>query len=298
MIEHRVDAAKAVPAKAPGQRQKPDRTEEPDWGEAYRVYRLLQEIVLAWQAENASNFRGPRRRPAADVREEYDDLRCEPESRAKSRVEAEEDRNGAAERPYFTLDRLPEKSVIELWHQLDAASGQQCGSEETVRRFEQFKATGTLTEADMLGRLRLAFAGVARLARRQYSAEELEAAGHRWPRPICPVCGEQSPLSLVLPPVGKRHLFCRVCGHEWAGKRVSCILCGSELAKDQTYLRSESYPGVEIVICQTCGEYFKEFDARERWVDDWVWEDIRTLPLDYAAEKWLADLRRKDGNRH
>ncbi|CAA7602190.1 Protein involved in formate dehydrogenase formation [Acididesulfobacillus acetoxydans] len=275
MSEHRGDVLKVVADGVRGQRQKASRTEEPDLGEARRIYRLLQEIVLAWQAENASASGDLRSKRSADARETYDDGRREPESRAI--------------RPYFTIGRLPEKSVIELWHKLNAASGRACSPEETVQRFEQFKASGTLAEADMLGRLRIALAGVAGLARRQYSAEELEAAGHNWLSPVCPVCGEQSLLSLVLPPVGKRHLFCRVCGHEWAGKRVGCILCGSEQAKEQTYLRSESYPGVEIVVCQTCGGYFKEFDARERWVDDWVWEDIRTLPLDYAAEKWLAE---------
>jgi len=102
-------------------------------------------------------------------------------------------------------------------------------------------------------------------------------------------------LLILSPPNGRRFLHCSICGHEWLAKRVGCIRCGIEEGSKLNYLKSEEYPGVEIVICLACGQHSKEYDLRLLSIVDVNWETIRTLPLDYAAENWLAEQAQSQG---
>lgn len=259
--------------------------------DAHKVYRALSQVIKSWQAEKAPELADWRSASGAYMHSKYEPRTANHDLGGQ----AGESASGTGLRPpYFTLTELPEGLVFELWQRLNAVLGIQLGNQELEKLLVDFKGNGTLPDGEMLARLHFAFSGVAELARRQFSAQELEAAGQGWGRVSCPVCGEDTRVALLLPPVGKRHLSCRVCGHEWSTKRVGCILCGSEEAKDQTYLHSDSYPGVEMVVCLACGEYFKEIDLRERASEDCVWEDVRTLPLNYAAEQWLAEKSKKD----
>lgn len=196
-----------------------------------------------------------------------------------------------SKKPYFTLSDLPEGPVLELWQRLNERAGVHFTPEALSQALLEFKAGQNLSNQEMLTRLLFAFSGVAGRLRKELPQETFPDATEERPQSVCPVCGEETRLSLLVPPVGKRELFCRICGHTWPVKRVGCIICGSENAANQTYLHAPEFPGVNIAACQECGEYFKEFDLRTRSVEDLVWEDIRTLPLNYAAEQWLSPFK-------
>ena len=199
-------------------------------------------------------------------------------------------------RPYFTLGDLPEGPVLELWQRLNECMGVEVSPEALAKDIREFKEGRKLPDQEMLTRLSFAFSGVAGWLRKRLPEPALHAAEEGWQQAVCPVCGEDTRLSLLIPPVGKRELYCRICGHTWPGKRVGCIICGSENASSQTYLHSPEFPGLEIAVCEECGEYFKEIDLRTRSTEDLVWEDVRTLPLNYAAEQWLAKQASEKGS--
>lgn len=198
--------------------------------------------------------------------------------------------------PYFTFKSLPESLVIDLWQRLNESLGVESMIEDLAGELFTFKENGELSDQTKLTNLYFALSGVAHLARKQVSQELLSPAGENAAGSSCPACGEESRLTILVPPVGKRYFYCRVCGHEWPGKRLGCIICGSENASKQTYLRFDEFPGVEIAVCEECGEYFKEIDLRERSPEHFLWEDLQTLPLNFAAEKWLSEQAPKSGN--
>ncbi|MEN6328324.1 MAG: formate dehydrogenase accessory protein FdhE, partial [Syntrophomonas sp.] len=93
---------------------------------------------------------------------------------------------------------------------------------------------------------------------------------------------------------GQRIMHCTSCSFEWSVKRTGCLHCGCEDAKQQMYLKNEEFPGIEMVVCQVCGQYFKEIDGRKLSAVDYFWEDMRTLPLNYATELWLEEQVKKN----
>jgi FdhE protein len=190
--------------------------------------------------------------------------------------------------PYFTLAGLPEELILDLWQRLDASSGESVSKPELLNLWHEFKDGKFVNEYSLLGKLQLSLSGVAQLACKQLQLAELTEDQPFGP---CPVCGEGGVIAFLVPPVGKRYLHCVICGHERPVKTTGCVHCGSGETSKQTYLNSEEYPGIEIVACEDCGAYFKQLDLRELTVDDLIWEDIRSLPLNYAAEQWLAERR-------
>ncbi|AHF05861.1 formate dehydrogenase accessory protein FdhE [Desulfitobacterium metallireducens] len=226
----------------------------------YKVYQKLQNVIFQWQEERGQYW-------------------------AQSLVP---DKNY----PYFSLSRLPEEPVLELVKRLLEASERLCPLEELHSSWNHYRQEQKLESQELFSHFTLAVSGVIRLARQSLPENLRQKAGTEGGL-VCPICGQAAGLSVLVPPIGKRVLHCTRCDHEWPGKRVGCIHCGSEEALDQTYLKNEDFPGIEIVVCQACGGDFKEVDLRERRVEDWGWEDIRTLPLNYAAEKWLHEQAQK-----
>lgn len=194
--------------------------------------------------------------------------------------------------PYIKVSELPIEGVVELTERMlqkIPLSGGREGvlSQEKLQHVVQQILLNQLVEdSELYSRLFMALSGMLDLARRHLPETTLKSTKNLESL-LCPVCGQGAGIAVLLPPVGKRFSFCTACGHEWTAKRVGCIRCGSEEAARQSYLESDRYPGVEMVVCQECGESFKEIDLRTRAISDLVWEDLRTLPLNYAAEQWL-----------
>ncbi len=197
----------------------------------------------------------------------------------------------AAAPPYYSLPDLPEEAVLELWQRLNLAGDGIEVSPETLRQlWREFRQGGSIPETTLLSRLYLALSGIVQVARDSLApdfGQEDQSAG------TCPVCGEEGGMALLVPPVGRRYLHCGICGHERPVRATGCVLCGSEDPRHQTYLETPEYPGVAVAVCRDCGGHFKEFDLRRLVVEDIMWEDIRTLPLNYAADKWLAEEKKE-----
>lgn len=232
----------------------------------WQMYSLLKQEVKQWQAERGS-FWSERLSPAQAP-------------------------------PYYPINELPEEAILELCQRLNRLSNIMLPESELLDAWHRFKTFQLVTNPELLSRLQLALCGVAQLFREMLVATKNNLGDNQVKDYIglaatqsigCPICGELAAVSVLSSPIGKRFLHCSTCGHEWLAKRVGCIRCGIQEASKLTYLKSEEYPRIEVVICQACGQYFKEYDLRVRNVEDLDWENIRTLPLDYAAEKWLAD---------
>ena len=237
--------------------------------QAYQTYSLLNQEVRRWQGERGSHW--------------MEELRP------------------AQTPPYYPLVDFPEMVVLELWKRLNRVIGVLVSELVLGETWNEFKAGQPVSDPELLSCLQIALSGIAHLSR----ARLMETKKDMFSAPLqdsdqvqsegCPICGEGAAFSVLTRPNGKRCLHCTLCGHEWPTTRVGCIRCGREEASDQNYLNSGEFPGIEVVTCDACGQYFKEFDLRLLSVADYIWEDVRTLPLNYAAEQWLAEHAKVSG---
>lgn len=240
-------------------------TEDKTVEQARRNYQMLKRLVEQWREERGSYWR-----QALTL---------------------------ADEPPYLPVRDLPAEAVIELWKRLNVAAQAEAPDSVLQKIWEQFRdQKAAETDAEMSGRLQIAVSGAASLAGKLVAQKRAAAdnAGQGAGGSMrCPVCGQISILAVLTPPDGKRIGLCTLCGYQWPVKRVGCLYCGSVEAKEQIYLQNEAYPGVEMAVCRLCGQYCKEIDERKLSVQDYVWEDLRTLPLNYAAERWSAENKKK-----
>lgn len=225
--------------------------------QAYQTYRLLNEEVRRWQAERGSYWMG--------------------------------ELSPAEIAPYYPLVDFPEMVVIELWKRLIGVIGVFVSESVLRETWNEFKAGKPVSDPELVSCLQITLSGIAHLFNASLDLDEVESTG-------CPICGESAAFSVLTPPNGRRFLHCTLCGYEWTTTRVGCIRCGSEEASQQNYLTSGEFPGIEVVACDACGQYFKELDLRLLSVTDYIWEDVRTLLLNFAAEQWLAEHAKVSGN--
>lgn len=236
-------------------------------GEAFQTYTLLKEEIKEWREERGAFWM--EKLTPADIP------------------------------PYFPLGNLPETAIFELWSRLNRVMEEDISESVLRETWQNLKAGRPVADVGLLSTLQLALSGIAQLARltivpaykdNSESPKQLDPVGiHAYEGTSCPVCGEKATLSVLTPPQGKRFLHCSLCGQEWPMIRIGCIRCGREEAAEQNYLHTKDYPGIDLVTCEACGQYFKEFDLRQLTVVDLVWEDVRTLPLNYAGELWLSE---------
>ncbi|MBP1759551.1 MAG: uncharacterized protein H6Q63_468 [Firmicutes bacterium] len=206
--------------------------------------------------------------------------------------------------PHYPLKELPDLAILELCQRLNQVSNSLVSDAVLQDTWDSFKAFKPVTNVELFSRLQIALCGVAQLFRETMVNNENcsmdnqvqgDAGVASTQSMTCPICGELAEVSVLTPPNGKRYLHCSICDHQWLVKRVGCVRCGSDEASKLNYLKSEDFPGVEIIVCQACGQYSKEYDLRVMNVGDIDWENIRTIPLNYAAEKWLAENAQLSG---
>lgn len=237
--------------------------------QAYQKYSLLKEEVRRWQDERGSYWM--------------------------------KDLNPAQTPPYYPLVDFPEMVVLELWKRLNRLIGVLVSEAVLKETWNEFKSGQPVPDPELLSCLQIALSGIANLSR----ARIMETKKDLFNAPLqglneaestgCPICGESVAFSVLTPPNGKRYLHCTLCGHEWPTTRVGCIRCGRGEALQENYLNSGEFPGIDVVACEACGQYFKELDLRLLSVADYIWEDVKTLPLNYAAEQWLAEHAKVSG---
>lgn len=197
--------------------------------------------------------------------------------------------NLTEEAPFLPLAELPSDAVIELWQKLNVAAKFIVSDSELREIWQKLENKQNAMDEAMATRLQMAISGVAQIASKLATEKNVIPARQHQNTAICPVCGEICMLAVITPPDGHRIMHCTMCGFEWKVKRIKCLHCGSEDEKQQMYLKNKNFPGIEMVACQLCGQYVKEVDARDLQVKDYLWEDIRTLPLNFAVERWLAE---------
>ena len=206
--------------------------------------------------------------------------------------------------PYCPVNSFPKQAVLELWQRLNARTEILILESDIVEMWENYRRGQPLSNPKLLSTFNMTLRGIAQLVREKAmetnpavsDKESLpEVAANKDYRSLCPICGERIIISVLSPTNGKRFLHCTLCDHEWSTNRVGCIICGNEDAFKQSYLQTQEFPGIEMVSCELCKQYVKEFDLRVISVQDYLWEDIKSLPLNYATELWLAELAEKSG---
>jgi len=241
---------------------------------AYQKYRQLKQEVEAWRQERGSYWL------------------------AKLSL--------AKESPYLPIVDLPEDAIIELWQRLNLSAKAESTDSALRELWGQLKQGQNAMDPETATRLQMAVSGVAKLASRIVDEKGVPEQKYN-PRAsespeknvlACPVCGEISTLAVLTQPDGKRMMHCTTCSFEWPVQRTGCLFCGSEDSKQLIYLNNEDFPGVEMAVCQVCGQYFKEIDGRKLSAADYVWEDLRTLPLNFATEHWIEEQVRKNNQIH
>ena len=106
-----------------------------------------------------------------------------------------------------------------------------------------------------------------------------------WLRGYCPVCGSL-PSLLYLMGEGERLARCSWCGASWNLYRFQCPFCDNRHHDSLGYLYVEEEPRNRIQYCQSCKNYFKLLDVRERFdppfgpLEEWI-----TLHLDILAQR-------------
>lgn len=208
----------------------------------------------------------------------------------------------AEEPPYLPIVDLPYDAIIELWQRLNISAKVEITDSALWEMWEQLKQGQNIMDPEMATRLQMAVSGVAKLASQtvdEKGVPEQEYNPRASENPeknitACPVCGEISTLAVLIEPDGKRMMHCNTCSFEWPVQRTGCLFCGSEDSKKLLYFDNEAFPGIEMAVCEVCGQYIKEIDGRKLPGKDYVWEDLRTLPLNYATELWLEEQVKKN----
>ena len=109
-----------------------------------------------------------------------------------------------------------------------------------------------------------------------------------WIKNYCPVCGSGAQIAKLEKEVGKRILYCQLCGSEWRYMRLKCPFCRNKDQKSLKFLEEEGSP-YRIDLCGKCKRYIKTLDERKGGGDKRSYipsiEDIATMYLDLVAKK-------------
>lgn len=117
----------------------------------------------------------------------------------------------------------------------------------------------------------------------------VQVADYAWKKGTCPLCGTPAGMARFEEEVGRRILWCPLCGTEWVFKRLQCPTCGNE---DQETLRYFFVEGAatpyRVDVCDRCRHYMKTVDERKRAKGEktiFEIENMATLYLDDCAKK-------------
>ena len=109
-----------------------------------------------------------------------------------------------------------------------------------------------------------------------------------WLKNYCPVCGSEAQMAKLEREVGKRILYCLLCGSEWRFMRIKCPFCCNADHEHLRFIEEEGSP-YRIDLCEQCRRYIKTLDERKagdskREIIPTV-EDLATIYLDIVAKK-------------
>ena len=82
-----------------------------------------------------------------------------------------------------------------------------------------------------------------------------------WEKGYCPVCGSL-PVISTFESDGERFLVCSFCWHKWTVTRIFCPFCENKESNSLHYFFSEEEKEYRVDVCDKCGKYIKNVDAR------------------------------------
>lgn len=111
---------------------------------------------------------------------------------------------------------------------------------------------------------------------------------YKWKKGSCPICGTTAAMAKFEKEVGRRLLWCPLCGTEWVFQRIKCPFCDNENQDSLRYFYLEAKSPYRVDVCDECKGYVKTVDERKRSKDEktiFETEDLMTVFLDTLAEK-------------
>ena len=99
------------------------------------------------------------------------------------------------------------------------------------------------------------------------------------------MCGAFPNLSFIRGDENRLLLSCSRCFTIWQHRRVKCPFCGEVDSKKLRYFEAENDKVHRVYVCDTCKNYLKCTDQREKPVIYPRLEDLITLKLDFVAKR-------------
>lgn len=115
-----------------------------------------------------------------------------------------------------------------------------------------------------------------------------EFQDYSWKKGSCPLCGANASMARFEKEVGRRELWCPVCGTEWTFKRVQCPFCGNENQDRLRFFYINEKSPYRVDVCDVCKGYVKTIDERRKKKTEkliFEFENIKSLFLDDIAKK-------------
>ena len=112
----------------------------------------------------------------------------------------------------------------------------------------------------------------------------------------CPRCGRLPLLDLLQDEPetkGARHLLCALCATAWRFPRAMCPACGETRAAQLRYHETDEWPHLRVEECTSCATYLKTVDLRTDGLAAPPVDELAAVELDlWAEEQGLAKLQR------
>ena len=113
-----------------------------------------------------------------------------------------------------------------------------------------------------------------------------------WSEPVCPLCGDQPRLSVIVEESGEfmrgspRYLVCGRCASWWGFSRAVCPGCGEHHPDRLALYTNDRWPWARVDSCSSCRSYIKTFDLRQPGAVAVVplVDDLATITLDFWAQ--------------
>ena len=112
----------------------------------------------------------------------------------------------------------------------------------------------------------------------------------------CPRCGRLPVLDLLQDEPetkGARYLLCALCATTWRFPRAMCPACGETRPAQLRYHETEDWPHLRVEECTSCGAYLKTVDLRTDGLAVPLVDELAAVELDlWAEEQGLGKLQR------
>ena len=123
------------------------------------------------------------------------------------------------------------------------------------------------------------------------TASPADPASHKvWEYGSCPHCGHVPYMGQLRGKEGARWHVCSFCQLSYRAARLQCPVCLERDTAKLHFFATADAPGYEVHVCESCKNYMKLADWREKDLAQCVdgvaaLEDLDSLPLDLAARQ-------------